>query len=137
MSGMLKIKCDHDGAGPYLNPEVKTFYCAIPEQTFSSDDLGRISRSPPRPRHTRVLACMDLLSIMVAKQCSKNWTWISFRRANPRVTLAVTLAVIRKSTVSYSDGEDESEDDEAFDDEGQLPPEHYLAQAKGFDVSQL
>ncbi|KAF9884370.1 hypothetical protein FE257_001826 [Aspergillus nanangensis] len=36
-----------------------------------------------------------------------------------------------------SDGEDESDDDEAFDDEGQLPPEHYLAQAKGLNVSQL
>ena len=32
--------------------------------------------------------------------------------------------------------EDEPEDD-AFDDEGQLPPEHYLAQAESLDVTQL
>ena len=33
---------------------------------------------------------------------------------------------------------DEDEpDDNAFDDEGQLPPEHYLAQAESLDVTQL
>ena len=35
-----------------------------------------------------------------------------------------------------SDDEDEPDDD-TFDDEGQLPPEHYLAQAESLDVSQL
>jgi hypothetical protein len=35
-----------------------------------------------------------------------------------------------------SDDEDEP-DDNAVDDEGQLPPEHYLAQAESLDVSQL
>lgn len=35
-----------------------------------------------------------------------------------------------------SDNEDEIGDDN-FDDEGQLPPEHYLAQAQSLDVSQL
>ncbi|KAE8162198.1 hypothetical protein BDV40DRAFT_265509 [Aspergillus tamarii] len=44
---------------------------------------------------------------------------------------------------SDSDLESEDSDDEdksgenAFDDEGQLPPEHYLAQAESLDVSQL
>ncbi|KAL4861381.1 hypothetical protein BDV12DRAFT_208056 [Aspergillus spectabilis] len=36
----------------------------------------------------------------------------------------------------YSDEEDEPGDD-TFDDEGQLSPEHYLAQAESLDVSQL
>jgi hypothetical protein len=35
-----------------------------------------------------------------------------------------------------SDEEDEPGDD-TFDDEGQLSPEHYLAQAESLDVSQL
>ncbi|OJD27056.1 hypothetical protein ACJ73_01562 [Blastomyces percursus] len=35
-----------------------------------------------------------------------------------------------------TDDSDDSDND-AFDDEGQLPPEHYLAQAKSLDVSQL
>jgi hypothetical protein len=41
---------------------------------------------------------------------------------------------------SNSDIELESEnsnDDDSSDDEGQLPPEHYLAGAKNLDVSQL
>ena len=37
-----------------------------------------------------------------------------------------------------SEVSDEDEpDDNAFDDEGQLPPEHYLAQAESLDVTQL
>lgn len=37
-----------------------------------------------------------------------------------------------------SDVSDEDEpDDNAFDDKGQLPPEHYLAQAESLDVTQL
>lgn len=36
------------------------------------------------------------------------------------------------------DGEDSDEpDDETFDDEGQLAPEQYLAQAESLDISQL
>ena len=35
-----------------------------------------------------------------------------------------------------SDDEDEPNNN-TFDDEGQLPPEHYLAQAESLDVSQL
>ncbi|RJE21864.1 hypothetical protein PHISCL_05815 [Aspergillus sclerotialis] len=35
-----------------------------------------------------------------------------------------------------SDDEDKFGDD-TFDDEGQLPPEHYLAQVESLDVSQL
>lgn len=34
------------------------------------------------------------------------------------------------------DGSDNSNND-VFDDEGQLPPEHYLAQAESLDVTQL
>lgn len=39
-----------------------------------------------------------------------------------------------------SDSEDDSDDEkdeDTFDDEGQLPPEHYLAQAESLDVTQL
>lgn len=37
-----------------------------------------------------------------------------------------------------SEVSDEDEpNDNAFDDEGQLPPEHYLAQAESLDVTQL
>jgi hypothetical protein len=35
-----------------------------------------------------------------------------------------------------SDDSDDS-DDEIYKDEGQLPPEHYLAEASGLDVSRL
>jgi hypothetical protein len=35
-----------------------------------------------------------------------------------------------------SDGDDDPDDD-FVDDEGQLPPEHYLAEAEDLDVSQL
>ncbi|OJD20670.1 hypothetical protein ACJ73_07994 [Blastomyces percursus] len=48
----------------------------------------------------------------------------------------------RYESGSYNDPSDDEDDsdnsnDNAFDDEGQLPPEHYLAQAKTLDVSQL
>ncbi|KAL2815837.1 hypothetical protein BDW59DRAFT_166650 [Aspergillus cavernicola] len=36
-----------------------------------------------------------------------------------------------------SDNDDDDPDDDSFNDEGQLPPEHYLAQAESLDVSQL
>jgi hypothetical protein len=35
------------------------------------------------------------------------------------------------------DDDGDNLDDDSFDDEGQLPPEHYLAQAESLDVSQL
>lgn len=42
---------------------------------------------------------------------------------------------------SEPDGDDTDNEsdsgDESFNDEGQLPPEHYLAEAEGLDVSQL
>jgi hypothetical protein len=42
---------------------------------------------------------------------------------------------------SQLDSEDSDDDDDlgddSFDDEGQLPPEHYLSQARNLDVSQL
>jgi hypothetical protein len=45
------------------------------------------------------------------------------------------------SSDSELDSEDSDDDDDlgdgSFDDEGQLPPEHYLAQAQNLDVSQL
>ena len=37
---------------------------------------------------------------------------------------------------SESDDDDE-QDEESFNDEGELPPEHYLAEAENLDVSQL
>ena len=33
--------------------------------------------------------------------------------------------------------DEDKPDNDAFDDEGQLPPEHYLAQAESLDVTQL
>ena len=43
------------------------------------------------------------------------------------------------SNSNPSDNEDDSDDsnDDTFDNEGQLSPEHYLAQAESLDVSQL
>ena len=42
------------------------------------------------------------------------------------------------SNSNPGEDEDDSDDsnDDTFDDEGQLPPEHYLAQAESLDVSQ-
>lgn len=36
-----------------------------------------------------------------------------------------------------NDDNDDDADDDCFNDEGQLSPEHYLAQAENLDVSQL
>lgn len=36
-----------------------------------------------------------------------------------------------------SDSDSDGPDDKSFNDEGQLPPEYYLAQAESLDVSQL
>ena len=33
--------------------------------------------------------------------------------------------------------DEDKPDNDAFDDEGQLPPEHYLAQAESLDITQL
>ena len=41
------------------------------------------------------------------------------------------------SNPSEDDDDSDNSDDDAVDYEGQLPPEHYLAQAKSLNVSQL
>nr|KMM65370.1 hypothetical protein CPAG_01721 [Coccidioides posadasii RMSCC 3488] len=55
----------------------------------------------------------------------------------PSSMKALTLAVPQSSYPGEDEDDSDDSNNDTFDDEGQLPPEHYLAQAKSLNVSQL